>query len=123
MDSPGTLTWPTPKKEISKQKMSYTYPKKQFFKRKKFPRSFERIDHLPHPKNGISSQNFFKTYPKQTPTFYNKKCFTPVWNNRFFTQIENLYYSLEKIIKEKISYNYQKKHFSGEKISYAGLTK
>ena len=41
MDSPGTLTWLIPKKEIFTQKISYTYPKKTNFSNKTIFHTFQ----------------------------------------------------------------------------------
>ena len=66
MDSAGTLTWSIPKKEISIQKNSYTYPRKNtFFQRKYFLHSPESTDFLPLRKNFLYLSEKIINFPPE----------------------------------------------------------
>ena len=72
IDSLGTLMCPTPEKEISTQKVSYTYPKKGIFQtNKKFFHPPEKIYFLLKEK---ISYTYLKKEPKEKISFnYQKK--------------------------------------------------
>ena len=72
-----------PKKEISTQKSSYTYPKKQYFKRKHFSRSFERTITWPNRKRIFNLKNFIYL-PKQTNFSNEKSSYTDLKEQIFY---------------------------------------
>ena len=78
MDSPGTLTWLIPKKEIFTQKISYTYPKKTNFSNKTIFHTFQICFKKPilHPK-----KTFLILIWKKESIYRLKKYFFVIKNN------------------------------------------
>ena len=66
MDSPGTLTWLIPKKEIFTQKISYTYPKKT---------NFSHLPNLLQKTNSPPEENISYTYLKKRINLPSKEIF------------------------------------------------
>ena len=91
MDSPGTLTWLIPKKEIFTQKISYTYPKKTNFSNKTIFHTFQICFKKPilHPKKTFliliwkkeSIYRLKKYFFVIKNNFPNKKLLILVWKN------------------------------------------
>ena len=137
MDSPGSLTWPTPKKRHIYLKHFLYLPKKPFFQMKNFCTCLEEpLAHSPgpskrkrnsypkmsytYPKNNFSKEKFSYTHLKEpitgfTHLIYPKKKFLP----KMFLYLSKKNFKTKKFSHlfertEEISnfYNYQEKQFS-----------